>query len=75
MNSKILFAIYALLTIAVAQNSTVSYNMNAIECIHNKSVTIPFYDYIYSSIMNCYGDNCNITEYFSPIIEESYIVL
>ena len=77
MNNKILFTIYSfvLLTIAVAQNSTVSYNMNAIECIYNKSVTIPFYDYIYSSVMNCYGDNCNITEYFFPIIEESYIVL
>lgn len=77
MNNKILFAFYSLacLSFAIGQNSTVSYNVNAIDCIYNKSVTIPFFDYIYSSVMNCYGDNCNITEYFFPMIEDSYIVL
>ena len=47
--------------------TTVSYNRDAIECIHNKSIVIPFYSYIYETVMNCYGDLCNVTEYFVPI--------
>ena len=47
--------------------TTVSYNRDAIECIHNKSIVIPFYSYIYDSVINCYGDLCNVTEYFVPI--------
>lgn len=47
--------------------TTVSYNRDAIECIHNKSIIIPFYSYIYETVMNCYGELCNVTEYFVPI--------
>ena len=77
MNNKILIALYsaACVSVAIAQNSTVSYNIDAIECIHNKTITIPFYEYIYNSVMYCYGNICNITESFLPVIESQYIVL
>lgn len=55
-------------------NTTVSYNIDAIDCVHNKT-HIPFYDYMYESIINCYGYKCNITEYFSPIYSLEYIIL
>lgn len=48
-------------------NSTVSYNIDAVNCIVNKSIEIPFYEYLYETVINCYGNLCNITEYFVPI--------
>jgi hypothetical protein len=75
MNTFAFIKFLLLVQFVFAQNSTVTYNMNAIECIHNKSIMIPFYTYIYSSYINCFGDNCNVTEMFVPIYEETYILL
>lgn len=68
-----IFPLLLLLNVAFAytnftNNSTVTYNVDAVECVNNKTIDIPFYDFFYSTIINCYGELCNVTEYFYPVI-------
>ena len=48
---------------------TITYNIDAMDCMYNDTIEIPFYEYIYESVINCYGHLCNITETFFPVIQ------